>query len=65
MNQLQYAIVVLSAVLPALFYYGKYPLSTMFFMALFSITVTYVVMYYIEPLFYIGSKKECDSDVRV
>ena len=62
MNTLQYAIVVLSAVLPSIVYYGKYPLSTMFFMALFSITVTYVVMYYIEPLFYIGSEKQCSIE---
>jgi hypothetical protein len=61
MNTLQYAIVVLSAVLPSIIYYGKYPLSTMFFMALFAVAVTYIAMYYIEPLFYIGGER-CSID---
>jgi hypothetical protein len=58
MNAIQYAFIVFSAVFPAVFYYTKYPLSTMFFMVLFAIATTYIVMYYIEPIFYIGNKNK-------
>jgi hypothetical protein len=62
MNAIQYAFIVFSAVFPSIFYYTKYPLSTMFFMVLFAIATTYIVMYYIEPIFYIGSEKQCSID---
>ena len=60
MNSIQYVVIVLSAVLPAYFYYDKYTLSVLFFMALFAIALTYIAMYYIEPIFYIGSDKTID-----
>ena len=59
MNEIQYMFLVIAALLPAVVYFNDYPYGEVFFMSLFTFTVTYIVMYYIEPIFYIGGEKEC------
>jgi hypothetical protein len=59
MNEIQYIFLAIAAILPAVVYFNDYPYGELFFMSLFTFTVTYIVMYYIEPIFYYGSEKEC------